>query len=152
MKILGIKTSPSVIRYAIVEWDGSSAKLINVESENRLRFPATHTTLPMKLVWLQDELEGILRNTADIERVALKTNEYAPRRESGSSREAAYYDAMVFLTAGRNAIPVEQYLYSQLATKRDQVKEAAEHAVGCSQVNWDEQMASAVLAAYTFRA
>jgi len=152
MKILGIKTSPSVIRYAIVAWDGNVATLLNAAGENRLRFPATHTTIPMKLIWLQDELDSILRATPGIERIAIKTNEYAPRRESGNSREAAYYDAVAFMTAGRKALPIEQYLYSQLATKRDQVMAAAEHAVGCTKVNWDEQMASAVLAAYTFRA
>lgn len=151
MQILGIKTTPSVIRYAVVEWDGTTATLVNASTENRLRFPANYDRIEQKLKWLQDEFQGILRQYPGIERIAIKTNEYAPRRESGSSREAAYYDAIALLTAGSSALPVEHYLFASLGTNRAGAMAKAEADVHKTAVNWDENMAAAVLAAYKFR-
>jgi hypothetical protein len=151
MQILGIKTSPSVIRYAVLDWNGAQATLVNAADESRLRFPAGLTSVEQKLKWLQDELETLLRLYPNIGRIAIKSNEYAPRRESGNSREAAYYDAIALLTAGRMGFPVQQYLFTSLGTRRDGVMAKAETEIGRTSVNWDEAMASATLAAFNFK-
>lgn len=145
MKILGIKTSPSVIRYAIVNWASGAAVIENVD-DNKLPFPKAHTRIEQKLNWLEDELEGLLRTHPDIERIAIKVNEFG-RGESDAAREAAYFDAMALLVAGRNGKPVSRYHYVSLATNTAGVMAKAEAEAGRTKVNWDVPMASAIVAA-----
>jgi len=61
MQILGMRTASTCVRYAIVEWDGQTATLVNAGAENKLDFPADSQEIAQKLLWLHDELERILR-------------------------------------------------------------------------------------------
>ena len=61
MQILGIRTSSTCVRYAIIEWDSQSASLVNAATENKLDFPADRQEISQKLQWLFSELERIYR-------------------------------------------------------------------------------------------
>lgn len=147
MKVLGIRTAPQQIRYALVGYDGTTWSLCNASSENLIRKPAGILDMPDQLKWTYDELERIIRQNPDIEHIALKTAEFGSREDS-SSRTGAYLDALVLLVCANAGIPVTTRLYSQLGTKRATVKDDAEARVGRTGATWNEQMADAVAAAW----
>ena len=151
MQVLGIRTSPKTIRYAILDWDGKTSVFVNADKENKINFPAKIQTPEKKVSWLFNEFERILRQHPDVESVTIKSNEYSRGRESGSSREAAYLDGTILLASEINQKKVVMKLYKTMKTKRDDVKAFAEKNVGLSSQNWDERMADAVIAAWSSR-
>lgn len=151
MQILGIRTAPASIRYAVLDWDGQDATFTNADGENKLDFPADIRSIEQKLHWLHQELERVLRQYPQIERIVIKANEYGRGGEKASSREAAYLDGIVLLLAGQRDLPVETKLYRNIGTRRNEVKNFAETRVGTSSRYWNEQMADAVAAAWSVR-
>jgi hypothetical protein len=59
-----------------------------------------------------------------------------------------YVDAAVLIAAAEAGISVHTKLYSQMATKRADVKRHAEERVAKTSVGWNEQMADAVAVAW----
>lgn len=115
-KFLGIRTSPSEVRYAILENSADRGVVfVNATSENKLQYPASLTTTPEKLMWLKSEMDRIFRQVPDIEQIILKTNEYTGT-ESKSKRESAYADAICILAASEHQIPVVCKLYTQIGS------------------------------------
>lgn len=151
MQILGIRTAPTSIRYAILECNGDKPVFINADSENKIDFPADYRNVEQKLRWLYQELERVLRKYPGIAHMAIKANEYGRGGETASSREAAYLDAAVLMVAGENTIPVSVKLYRSIGTRRNEVKSFAESSVSASTLYWNEQMADAVAAAWSER-
>ena len=149
MQVLGIRTAPATIRYAVLNWDGTTASLINADTENKLDFPADCQSIEQKLSWLYQELKRVLRQHADIETIVVKANEYGRGAEKAASREAAYFDAVALLVAGERRIPVEMRLYRAIGTKRTEVKAFARTNVGATISHWNEQMADAIAAAWS---
>ncbi len=151
MQILGIRTSPSSVRYAIIDWDGTAARLLNASGENKLDFPAGKTTIASKLHWLREELNRVLRQNPEVTRMAIKCNEYGRGGEKATSREAAHLDAAALIVAGERLLPVEMLLYRSIGTKRDEVKGFAETNVGRVDPYWNEQIADAIAVAWATR-
>lgn len=147
MKILGVRTAPQQIRYAIVEFNNGTATLLNAATENILRKPAHISQTSEHLKWVRDELARVVRQNPDLEKIALKTPEFQGSK-TVSSRQGEYLDAMVFIVAADTGILVVSKLYSQMATKRADVLRYAEARVGKTASGWNEQMADAVAVAW----
>ena len=147
MKILGIRTAPQQIRYALVESDGINYIFLNSETENVLKKPASITTIDAHLKWVNDELSRIIRQNSDISIIALKVPEFAGRKTT-SSRLGDYLDAMVLLAAANAEIQIVTKLYNQMSTKRGDVAKHAEERVGRTAKNWTDQMADALAVAW----
>lgn len=149
MRILGLRATADLIRYASLEIDGTTVTLLNDTSESKLPFPATANTPTEKLLWFEQELLRILRAEPGYDRIGIKMNELARgvRSETLASREAAYLDATALLVATRMSIPAETFLYSHLGTSSKEVKEHSESRAGRTVKYWDAQMADAVAAA-----
>ena len=111
MKILGIRTAPQQIRYALIDTDGNTCAILNANSENSLKLPATITSNEAQLKWVKDELSRIIRQNTDITKIALKVPEFAGSK-TNSSRLGDYLDAMVLLAAAESGIPIITKLYS----------------------------------------
>lgn len=150
MKILGIRTAPQQIRYAMIGIDGNTCTFLNAYSENSLKLPATITSNETQLKWVKDELSRIIRQNTDITKIALKVPEFAGSKTS-TSRLGDYLDAIVLLTAAESGIPIITKLYNQMATKRADVKRHAEERIGKTSTGWNDQMADAVAVAWTAR-
>jgi Holliday junction resolvasome RuvABC endonuclease subunit len=144
---LGIRTSPTTVRYAIVDCDDGSPNFVNAHSENKLDFPQGKDRIEQKLHWLSQELERIFRLYPDIDGIAIKTNEYSRRAEKANNRNAAYFDGVVLAFAGKENIPVETKLYRSMDINRENVKSVVETKIGQSNKYWNEQMADAAAAA-----
>jgi hypothetical protein len=149
LTVLGVRTAPQQIRYAIVSLTDGAYALVNHFSENSIQRPAGMEEDDVKYVrWVKDEVGRILRQNPEITRVALKTPEFRAGNENQASRLGNYLDAAVIIAASESGLPISKKLYSQMATTRAKVKEHAEHRVGRSHVNWSEQMADAVAIAW----
>ncbi|MCU7932800.1 MAG: hypothetical protein KZQ90_18550 [Candidatus Thiodiazotropha sp. (ex Codakia rugifera)] len=150
MKILGIRTAPKQLRFALVEVSSNSITLLNNDSEHLIKVPAGITETEDIVHWQKSEVDRILRQNLDIAFVALKTSEYA-RSETKAVRLATYLDAAVLLSAKDAHKPVYYKLYSQIGATRSTVKERAEDRVGRTSKYWNEQIADAIMVAWALR-
>lgn len=150
MKILGIRTAPAQLRFALVEIVDGDLTLLNAETENQIKVPAGVSEYSEQLAWQKDEIDRIIRQNPDISKVVLKVGEYG-RSDTKATRLGAYFDAMVILAAKEANLPVETKIYNQLGTKRAQVKDHAENRVGRTLTHWNEQVADAIVAAWSVR-
>ena len=87
MLILGVRTSPTEVRYAILDCNRQTAAFVNAAEENRLKFPKNMTGPDEKLPWLHTEFERIFRQNLNIEKIVIKTSEYN-RSETANARLA----------------------------------------------------------------
>ncbi|AYQ57285.1 hypothetical protein MS2017_1601 [Bathymodiolus thermophilus thioautotrophic gill symbiont] len=151
MKLLGIRTAPTQLRYALIKVDDdNNCSLVNGNSESLIKVPAGMDDFSEKLSWQKDEIDRIIRQNQDVKKILLKIGEYG-RSDTKSSRLAAYFDAVVILAAKEANIPIQTKVYNQLSTKRKQVKEHAEARIGRTEKYWNEQIADAIVAAWSGR-
>lgn len=147
MSILGLRASAQEIRYAILENDADgNVAFVNINSENRIKYPATINRVEDKLQWVKSEMDRILRVNPTIEKVYIKTNEYGT--ETAAKRETTYIDSIFLLSAKEHNIPVEKKLNSQISSTASKAKEYAENRVGRTDKYWNNTIADAVLVAY----
>lgn len=151
MQILGIRTASTCVRYAIVEWDGQTASLVNSAAENKLDFPADRQEIPQKLQWLYSEFERLYRMYPNISKIAIKMNQFGT--EKMANRFSTHMDGVVMLSALQNGKTAQTFLYAnmQQGMSSKKVQLFAETNVGRSDKYWNAQMADAVAAAWTGR-
>ena len=147
MKILGFRSAPNMVRYALVDCDGVNATLLNANSENRLVYPAGMDALEDKLVWLSNEIDRIIHRNNGIDKAVIKSNEYIT--ETKAKRASTYSDAVIMLCCAKAKIPVVAKIYGSLGTTSTKVQDHAEHRVGRTTKYWDKKMADAVVAAWS---
>ena len=152
MIILGIRNAPQAIRYIILKYEDRTSYFVNKSGENILRIPKTTQTIQDKVFWLHHEYSRVIDQNPETEMIALKVNEFSRRGETLQSRETSYYDSIVHLIASERGLRIETMLYSQIGTKRSDVKVFAEEHVGISKHYWNEQMADSIAAAYALAA
>lgn len=150
MKVLGIRTAPKQLRFALLKINGADIDFLNQNTENLIKVPAGITEVEDILHWQKSEIDRILRQNLDVDLVAIKTSEYA-RSDTKSTRLASYLDAAVLLASKDADIPVCTRLYSQIGAKRADVKERAESRVGATDKYWNEQIADAIMVAWAVR-
>lgn len=92
MKVLGIRIDPQKPRYAVVEKDGDDFVLLNADGESRLVFPANLDAPEKRANWLYRELERIIHDHPDIEKICVKTNEYTQNDTKAKRRETRITD------------------------------------------------------------
>lgn len=85
MKILGIRTAPAQLRYALIEVANEDLTLLNANTENLIKVPAGMTEYSEQLAWQKDEIDRIIRQNSDIAKVVLKVGEYG-RSDTKSTR------------------------------------------------------------------
>lgn len=151
MQILGIRTSSKCVRYAVVNWDGQDAALVNESDESRLIFPATMEEIADKLLWLKAELERIFRKYPDINHVAIKMNQFGT--EKMANRYSTHMDGAVMLSAKMEGKPVSTLVYASIerGMSSKKVQNFSESNVGRTRKYWNAQMADAIAAAWTRR-
>ena len=148
MKVLGIRASAQEVRYAILEKDSSGqVTFVNRDSENRLKYPSTVQEIGGKLLWIKHEFERILRQNPEVDKIIIKTNEYAGS-ETNAKRETSYIDAIILLLCADKNIPVIKRLYSQIGTTSRETKSHAELRVGKTDKYWNGTISDAVNCAF----
>lgn len=147
--VLGVRTAPQQVRYAVVERSGDIFRLLNRSSENLIPRPAgfNDTDLAGLLGWIHEEMERILRQNPAISIVSVKVAEFA-NTNTGAYRLGNYLDAAVLLAATNSQIPAFTRLYNQIGTRRADVKRHSEQRVTRTDDVWNEQMADAIAVAW----
>lgn len=148
MRVIGIRASSSEIRYAVLEKHNDGViTFVNKNEEHCLRYPTTTQTIEAKLYWVKQEFDRIFRQNTPIDKIIIKTNEYAGT-ETGAKRETSYIDAIILLLAAEKNIPIERKLYSQIGTTSKQTKEHADSRIGKTNKYWNTTIADALNCAY----
>jgi len=98
MKVLGIRTSPKQLRFALLDIDGTDVNFLNQNAENLIKVPAGVTEVEDIVHWQKSEIDRILRQNQGIDLIVIKTSEYS-RGDTKSTRLASYLDAAVLLAA-----------------------------------------------------
>lgn len=150
MKVIGIRTAPKQLRFAILEIAGTTITFVNQHDENIIKVPVSLSAIEDIIHWQKSEVDRILRQNKGADLVAIKTSEFA-RTDTKSSRMASYLDAAAMIASKDAHIPVCTRLYSQIATKRKMVKAHAEQRVGSTNKYWNEQIADAICVAFAMR-
>lgn len=147
MSVLGLRVSAQEIRYAILEKDQlGEIVFINKDTENRIKYPANIKRIEEKLRWTKSEIDRILRVNPLIDKIVIKTNEFI--KESWTTRETTYIDAIFLLAANEKNISVVRRLNSQIGSTAKKAKALAETRVGRTDKYWNNTIADAILAAY----
>ena len=151
MRILGIRVSPSTIRYAILDWDGRIAEFVNKDIENKIEFPANICSRGEKLNWFYQELERIHSLYSDIEIIGIKEGEYI-NKETLRKREKASLEGLIQYWAYKNSIPVETKTYNRIkdVKSKDALIFCAKK-FGRTGTYWTKEMADALLAAWSLK-
>ena len=149
MKVLGIRTSVKIVRYAILSDESGSVSWMN-HSDNRLIYPRDMHDIKNKIVWLSEQLQRIFYQENDIDKIIIKIPEYG-RSDTAANRASDYLDAVIILmaTARDNVIPVELKSYRDINTRSGEVKQYAETHIGRTEHHWDNLMADSLVAAYS---
>jgi hypothetical protein len=147
MKVIGLRAEPGKTRFALVDYDGETFRLLNAQDESRLVYPADVTQAEAKAEWLYREFERLHHAHPDIVRACLKINEYT-QSDTKAKRETAYAEGVILLFFKQKNIPVDAKIYASLSTNSGSVRQHAEQRVGRTERYWDAKMADAIIAAW----
>lgn len=147
MKVLGIRSQHDGFRYCILEKNEDEVKCLNLNEENKIVKPkGCDGTIYYS--WIFDEVTRILDVSGDIDAVAIKQNENVKSCYS-KLKNSMFLDCIVTIVAEKRDIPVSSFVYKQLGTNGDKVKEKAKRIInGTTNKYWDNKMADAIVAAY----
>ena len=151
MRILGIRVSPSTIRYAVVDWDGMNLTFLNRTTENKIDFPANLDSRGAKLNWLFQELDRIISIYPNIELIGVKEGEYIGN-ETLPKRERASLEGVIQYWSFTKNIPVIMKIYAGIKdVKSREALTFCEKNIGKTETYWNKEMADALLAAWAIK-
>jgi len=148
MQVLGIRTSLTTVRYAILDFSGERIEFVNKSDENKLDFPAAFSRPEEKISWLYSEFDRIFHQYPDVELVVIKQQEYG-NALTKSGYYSALLDGIIHFIVAQKQKPIESKFYTSIGTKRAEVKSFVEEKVGKSKTYFNEQMADAIAAAWS---
>lgn len=143
MKVLGIRNSPTKIRFAIIEGDKSSFAFINSNDENKIELPKSAKTEFEKFEWIKSEFERIFDKYGPFDHMAIKQNENVPGRYS-SLKPVMFLDCIATMVSIKNHTQFSSVVYTTINTKSKEVVKYVENLGLKSNINWDQQMADAI--------
>lgn len=146
MKILGIRNSPKVIRFCILEGNATSFTFSNVNGENKIDMPKSLKTEAEIYQWVKSEFSRLFDKYGPFDHMAIKQNENVPTRYS-SVKPVMFLDCIACLVAIDNNTPFTSHLYTSLGTKSKEVIQHVESQVSKSNTHWDGKIADALAAA-----
>lgn len=146
MKILGIRNSPTKIRFCIIEGDNVNFIFKNYNSENKIDLPKSLKTEVEIYQWVKSEFKRIFEIYGPFDHMAIKQNENISTRYS-SVKPVMFMDCISTLVSIENNTTFSSHLYIGLGTKSKEVMSFIESKVDKSNSNWDSQIADAIAAA-----
>lgn len=146
MKILGIRNSPTKIRFCILDGDQTTYVFTNQNGENKIDMPKSLKTEAEIYPWVQSEFRRVFDKYGPFDHMAIKQNENIPTRYS-SVRPIMFLDCLATMVAIENNTTFSSHIYNSIGTKSKEVVSFVESKVNKSNTNWDSQMADAIAAA-----
>jgi hypothetical protein len=146
MKILGIRNSPTKIRFCILSGDKTTFTFLNQNAENKIDMPKSLKTEAELYQWVKSEFKRIFDKYGPFSHMAIKQNENVPTRYS-KVRPVMFLDCLATMVAIENNTPFSSHIYTSIGTKSKEVVSFVESKVSKTSTNWDAQMADAIAAA-----
>lgn len=146
MKILGIRNSPTKIRFCIIDGDKMTFSFSNYNGENKIDMPKSLKTEAEIYQWVKSEFQRIFDKYGPFDHMAIKQNENVPTRYS-SVKPVMFLDCLAIMIAIENNTPFSSHIYTSIGTKSKEVVSFVVSKVTKSTTNWDSQIADAVAAA-----
>lgn len=146
MKILGIRNSPTKIRFCILDGNKTTFTFVNNNSENKIDLPKSLKTEFETYQWVKSEFNRLFDKYGPFDHLAIKQNENVPTRYS-SVKPVMFMDCIATLVAIQNNTSFSSHIYTSLGTKSKEVILFVENKVSKTSVNWDSQIADAIAVA-----
>lgn len=146
MKILGIRNSPTKIRFCILDGDKSTFNFFNQNGENKIDMPKSLKKEAEIYQWVKSEFKRIFDKYGPFDHMAIKQNENVPTRYS-RVRPVMFLDCIATMVAIENNTAFSFHTYTSLGTKSKEVTLFVESKVSKTSTNWDAQMADAIAVA-----
>ena len=143
MKVLGIRNSPTKIRFCILEGNITKFNFTNNNGENKIDMPKSLITDAEIYSWVKSEFKRIFDKHGPFDHMAIKQNENVPTRYS-SVKPVMFLDCLATIVAIENNTPFSSHTYKSLGTKSKEVLTYAESQITKTTTNWDVQIADAV--------
>jgi len=144
MKILGVRNSPTKIRFCILEGDSSNHTFSNSNTENKIDLPKSLKSEFDIFQWVESEFKRVFDNYGPFDHLAIKQNENVPTRYS-SVKPVMFMDCIATMVAIKNNTSFSSHLYTSLSTKSKEVLSFVEGKGFKTNVHWDSQIADAVI-------
>lgn len=146
MKVLGIRNSPTKIRFCILEGDDKAFVFTNRDYENKIDLPKSAKTEFEIFQWVKSEYKRVFDKYGPFDHMAIKQNENIPTRYS-SVKPVMFMDCIATIVSIENNTNFSSHSYTSLSTKSKEVVTFVESKGLKSNVNWDSQIADAIAAA-----
>jgi hypothetical protein len=146
MKVLGIRNSPTKIRFSIIEGDATTYVFINHNSENKIDMPKSLKTEAEIFQWVKSEFKRIFDKYGPFDHMAIKQNENVPTRYS-SVRPVMFLDCIATMIAIENHTPFSSCNFKSIGTNGKEAVSFVESKVTKSATNWDAQIAESIAVA-----
>jgi hypothetical protein len=146
MKVLGLRNSPTTIRFCVLEGDASGFVFSNCDRENKIDLPKSLKSEAEKLHWIISEFRRIFDHYGPFDHLAIKQNENVATRYS-TVRPVMFFDCIASMAAVERHVSFTSHVYTNLGTNRKGIVAFAESRGARSSTHWDGQMADAVVAA-----
>lgn len=146
MKILGIRNSPTKIRFCILEGDKKAFDFTNSSTENKIDMPKSLKSEADIYQWVKSEYERLFDKYGPFDHMAIKQNENVPTRYT-SVKPVMFLDCIATMVAIENNTSFTSQIYTSIGTKSKEVLSFAEAQVTKTTSNWDSQIADAVAVA-----
>jgi hypothetical protein len=143
MKVLGIRNSPTKIRFCILQGDSNGYVFNNCLSENKIDLPKSIKDEFNTYLWIKSEFERIFDKYGPFDHLAIKQNENVPARYS-TLKPVMFIDCIATIVAIQNNTPFSSHSYNSLGTKSKEVVAFAESKCQKTATHWDSQIADAV--------
>jgi len=147
MKVIGIRNSPTAIRYCVLEKNGNDIVFVNQATENKIDIPKSLTTEFEKYSWIKSEFERVFDNQGPFSHVAIKQNENTPSRYT-TLKPVIFIDCIATMVSIDKNIPFSFFNYNALGANSKESVTVAEGGVGRTNKHWDSKIADAILAAH----
>lgn len=147
MKVLGIRNSPTKIRFCILEGNSASCVFVNQNAENKIDLPKALKTDFEIYNWVRSEFERVFDKYGPFDYMAIKQNENVSSRYS-SLKPVMFMDCIAIMTSIKNDTSFSSHVYNSIDTNKKESTAFAETKVAKTSANWDSQIADAVACAF----
>jgi Holliday junction resolvasome RuvABC endonuclease subunit len=142
-RIIGVRCGADVLRYAVIDCDGSNAKWVNSVAEHKWNMPRTAEQKPQKLLSISLEFARILTQYKPVDCVAIKIPEYGRALDTATSMTLAV-GAVVSVVCATHHVAVDDFLYTNIKLNSANAETYVLRHIAKGDKYWDSKLVDAL--------
>jgi hypothetical protein len=152
MDILGIRFTPKLIYFVIVNNQGEKLSWENSNDSHKIKIPENISETGELLNWFYKEFNSIFTKYKNIEQIAFKEPEYKGNVNNGSFRRRIYYEGLLQYWAYENELPIIRKTYTgfrngkRVIKKDERLDYCKNNIINCEELK-NNELVDAILAA-----